>query len=508
MQTLYSFSSIGGTISRGYMNDHDLLLEIKESKKSFDELINNRIEDEKQAEESRDIEFSSVEKVLNKRRQRINEKIDQINEFTKEVNRLLRQFGWESLIEDGEISSITEINQFTRTSQSTPELELDAYTRKTYLEFQKVKSDLGDRSGSVRKSFISSLFLWGVITFAIGFFWIVLEVNGDSFPVPESGDYSLEISKRFVFAGLISLIVVIINKNFRDKKIRSDYFNFLSSKRAALHWHEVLVEDIKIDEEKLSEIENRHKQSRLVACERYEQGLRELNERIRSDIKSAGLRGAGWVSTLWESLEPNDEHNLPLSVKLGEISLKSDFTSLKLPAFIPMTSGRNLLIKVRGSRARDDAIYAVQALLLRLLATISAGKLHFTFIDPVGLGQNVAPFMHLGDYDEKLINSRAWSEEQHIDRRLSDLTATMETVIQKYLRNQFQTIEEYNEKAAEVMEPYRFLIVIDFPTNFSEQAARRLISITQNGPRCGVYTITIVDLDKILPHGFHLEQEP
>ena len=47
----------------------------------------------------------------------------------------------------------------------------------------------------------------------------------------------------------------------------------------------------------------------------------------------------------------------------------------------------------------------------------------------------------------------------------------MENVTQKYLRNEYATIEEYNAVAGEVAEPYRVLVVADFPANFDEKAA-------------------------------------
>jgi hypothetical protein len=81
----------------------------------------------------------------------------------------------------------------------------------------------------------------------------------------------------------------------------------------------------------------------------------------------------------------------------------------------------------------------------------------------------------------------------------------MENVIQKYLRNQFQTIEEYNAQAGEVAEPYRFLVVANFPVNFSAEAARRLVSIAASGPGCGVYPLISVDMKQQLPPGFNLK---
>ena len=52
------------------------------------------------------------------------------------------------------------------------------------------------------------------------------------------------------------------------------------------------------------------------------------------------------------------------------------------------------------------------------------GKLRFTLIDPVGLGQNVAPFLALGDLDGRLISGGAWSESQHIEQQLNQLDRT------------------------------------------------------------------------------------
>ena len=57
----------------------------------------------------------------------------------------------------------------------------------------------------------------------------------------------------------------------------------------------------------------------------------------------------------------------------------------------------------------------------------------------------------------------------------------METVIQKYLRNEFETIDDYNAQAGELAEPYRFLVIADFPAGFEGDAFRRLSSIASSG---------------------------
>ncbi|MEA3213086.1 MAG: segregation ATPase FtsK/SpoIIIE, family [Chthoniobacter sp.] len=145
---------------------------------------------------------------------------------------------------------------------------------------------------------------------------------------------------------------------------------------------------------------------------------------------------------------------------------------------------------------------AINNVILRLLSTTPPGKLSFTIIDPVGLGQNFAGFMHLSDYEESLINRRIWTQRDQIDERLAELSAHIEKVIQMYLRNEYATITEYNAQAGSVAEKYHFLVVADFPTNFSETAARRLQSIALSGPRCGIYTLIHWDRRQPLPDGF------
>ncbi len=147
-------------------------------------------------------------------------------------------------------------------------------------------------------------------------------------------------------------------------------------------------------------------------------------------------------------------------------------------------------------------IGALENVILRLLATTPPGKLAFTIIDPVGLGQNFAGLMHLGDYEESLINRRIWTQRDQIEERLGELSEHIEKVIQMYLRNEYTTITEYNEQAGSIAEKYHFLVVADFPANFSETAVKRLQSIALSGPRCGIFTLIHWDQRHQMPDGF------
>ncbi len=161
---------------------------------------------------------------------------------------------------------------------------------------------------------------------------------------------------------------------------------------------------------------------------------------------------------------------------------------LSLPVCLTYPQAGSLLIETpRGGG--DEAVAVINNVLFRLLATLPAGKASFTVIDPVKLGQNFAGIMHLADYEENIVNSRIWTQTTQIEQRLADLNEHMEKVIQMYLRNEYETIAEYNLQAGNIAEKYHFVVIADFPVNFSETAIRRLLHIAASGARCGVYTL-------------------
>ncbi|MEZ6317584.1 MAG: FtsK/SpoIIIE domain-containing protein [Phycisphaerales bacterium] len=178
--------------------------------------------------------------------------------------------------------------------------------------------------------------------------------------------------------------------------------------------------------------------------------------------------------------------------------------TLDLPAGADLPGHTSILIE-SGDRGRDRALATMRVAMTRLLTGLPPGRARFTIVDPVGLGQSFAGFMRLTDHDPALVGARIWTEPRHIEQRLADLTEHMETVIQKYLRDEYATIEAYNEVAGEIAEPYRFLVVADFPANFTEDSCRRLASIADSGARCGVHTIILADPSKPIPGGLSLD---
>lgn len=217
--------------------------------------------------------------------------------------------------------------------------------------------------------------------------------------------------------------------------------------------------------------------------------LAEGTEHVRSAVHeldaALAVAGSAWTDARWT--EDDASSGVEPLIRIGDFVVPG-VGQLTVPALLtfPFTSG----IAIGADDAhREQAISLVRSLLLRAFVATPPGSLHAKVVDPVGVGQSVADFRHLSDYDPKLMDAKTWTSEREIETVLSELADHLEIVISKYLRGQFQTIDEYNEHAGEVAEPYRLLTVFDYPNGFSDRAAEKLLSLIENGPRCGVYTV-------------------
>ncbi|MCW1924630.1 FtsK/SpoIIIE domain-containing protein [Luteolibacter arcticus] len=204
---------------------------------------------------------------------------------------------------------------------------------------------------------------------------------------------------------------------------------------------------------------------------------------------------AEWVST-WtppessERVVPFGKLHVALKDLAGGMPEDASFT-LDGPADfdVPLALGFPDRGSVLLEGDASGAAATINEIVLRVLTTHPAGRAIFTLIDPVGLGKDFAGLMHLGDYEETLIHGRIWTQTTQIEERLAEINEHIEKVIQMYLRNEYATLDEYNEQAGTVAEKHRFVVISGFPAGFSETASKRLLSIATSGARCGVYLL-------------------
>ncbi|MEM8954396.1 MAG: FtsK/SpoIIIE domain-containing protein [Verrucomicrobiota bacterium] len=251
----------------------------------------------------------------------------------------------------------------------------------------------------------------------------------------------------------------------------------------------------------------------------WKESIEPIYEEISATYDATQKRFPDWSCSLWENWSPPTQLSeitrfAHLNVDIPELAgaIPQDprlalpgSPEFKAPLLLNIPDSASLLIESNDPAGQAIAIGSLNNIILRLLSNAPPGRLSFTIVDPVGLGENFAGVMHLADYEDHLINSRIWTQSTQIEQRLGELNEHMEKVIQMYLRNEYETITEYNEKAGTIAEKYHFLVVADFPSAFSETSIQRLLSIAAAGARCGVYTLIHWDSREPLPQNTLVE---
>jgi hypothetical protein len=275
---------------------------------------------------------------------------------------------------------------------------------------------------------------------------------------------------------------------------------------------------VKLDEKYRAlkeQVRSRREASWNAMADAWREGMRRATEEFDAIDREVARYGLRWEDPAWSSrplprmIPPAarfgdvvlDLRELPGGISTDPRLMDGIRTRFAFPALRPFPSGTNLLIE-HPTEGRVEALGVLQASMLRLLTSLPPGQVRFTIVDPLGIGRSFGAFMHLADFDPMMVTHQVWTDPRQIEERLADLAVHMETVTQKYLRNEYATLEEYNAVAGEVAEPYRVLVIADFPAKIDEKAAARLSAIAAGGVPCGVLLLIAADTSRPMPADF------
>ncbi|CAN5222143.1 FtsK/SpoIIIE domain-containing protein [soil metagenome] len=259
------------------------------------------------------------------------------------------------------------------------------------------------------------------------------------------------------------------------------------------------------------------------ALARLESEFKERASALYRDLEllraDTDRRFPAWSDTFMDSWKP--EREFSHAARFGDLQVEVSAlagrlpenerlalpgpAALSVPLSLAIPTGGSILIETKEA-GRQRALETLDNLVLRLLATTPPGRVTFTIFDPVGLGESFAGLMNLADHEESLISRRIWTQSGQLEQRLADINEHIEKVIQMYLRNEYESITQFNQQAGNIAEKYHFLVIADFPANVSDVAAKRLQSIATSGARCGVYTLMHWDHRRELPGEFVPEE--
>lgn len=177
-------------------------------------------------------------------------------------------------------------------------------------------------------------------------------------------------------------------------------------------------------------------------------------------------------------------------------SIPPMFRPGEIPSEMPVALHRRLhsgLIIHAASEQMDKAVDLIHQILWRMLSGASGGRTKLTLIDPIGRGQNFSSFMALTDHDPTLVSHRVWTTENQIESRLGEIAQHAEDVLQASLRDQFQRVEDYNEIAGSMAEPYQAVAAVGFPEALTRGGYKHLKALIESGVRCGLFCLMVCD---------------
>jgi hypothetical protein len=190
----------------------------------------------------------------------------------------------------------------------------------------------------------------------------------------------------------------------------------------------------------------------------------------------------------------------PLTVSLWAPGAQAQATEADETAPVDAFALPMLLDLDRDGGVVTDSAATINNTMLRLVALLPAGQVKATIYDPARLGDSASFLFGLGDAAETIIGTKVKTTAREIADALLELEEHITFVTQKYLQGTFDSLTAYNIAADEVAEPYRVLVLYDYPKGFVRpdggfdvEALARLRKLVEAGPHCGVFTLVVAD---------------
>lgn len=186
----------------------------------------------------------------------------------------------------------------------------------------------------------------------------------------------------------------------------------------------------------------------------------------------------------------------------SQLDLSELLSGSSIPERLPVVLHRRLHsgLIIQASRSQlEAAIELVHQILWRMITAAPPARAKLTLIDPLGRGQHFTGFMALADHDPSIVGHRVWTTDTKIESRLGELAHHLEDVLQASLRDRFERIEDYNQLAGSMAEPYRAVAAVGFPEGLTREGYKHLRALLESGRRCGVFSLLVCDAEKPWP---------
>jgi S-DNA-T family DNA segregation ATPase FtsK/SpoIIIE len=157
------------------------------------------------------------------------------------------------------------------------------------------------------------------------------------------------------------------------------------------------------------------------------------------------------------------------------------------PNYFQFGNNMNIHLEKNGNDQKKIKVI-LRDIIFRNLLGLNFSKIRFTMYDPVELGAFFSDYHQL---NKEITGGFIYHTIDELNEILDSTLRHISMVVQKILTNKYQTLDEFNENNIELAEPFRLLIINDFPKSFDDYQLGKIKQILASGPKCGVYTIMI-----------------
>lgn len=167
------------------------------------------------------------------------------------------------------------------------------------------------------------------------------------------------------------------------------------------------------------------------------------------------------------------------------------YTGYKMPAIISLRETAGFCF-LSHSGNRKEINELLQAISLRIIASIPSGLCKFYLYDGTGLGSNL---ITLSSLSQKIIGDGIITNDAKLSALLNSMEEHIPDVIQKVLGYKYANMSliDYNEENREKAHPYNFLVITDFPRTLGKLHFNAIERILKYGNKAGVFVILSFD---------------
>ena len=174
-------------------------------------------------------------------------------------------------------------------------------------------------------------------------------------------------------------------------------------------------------------------------------------------------------------------------------NLLIDNKNYQFPTYFQFGSNGNIHLEKYGNdfnKIKD----IIRDIVYRNLLGLKFSKLKLTMYDPIELGAFFSDFHEL---NKEITGGFVYHTIDELNEILDSTLRHISMVVQKILTNKYNTLDDFNEQNSELAEPYKLLVLNDFPKSFDDYQLGKIKQILSSGPKCGVYTIIIGDISQL-----------